>query len=291
MKIIDKIKERETLTPTENQIAEYIRSHPGDVVNMNLDELAEAIYVSKSTIIRFCKKIGFHGHKELCVELARELHAFEADDIELDVSMPFAKGESIQTTARKMMALNYKAIADTYQGLDYDILLTIARSIRDRRKVALYALDENYLEAMDFSARLQSLGYQCNIANFPGMTIQCALSHREDTAALFISYSGRESSLLAGARILNERRIPFFMITGPISSTLRKLSSQTVEVSFYEPFPKASAIGSRAGISLLMDIRYAMIFNMDFDKNMAIMNANSEYRRRLSEQGEKNGGI
>lgn len=287
MKIIDKIKEREILTPTENQIAEYIRSHPGDVVNMTLDELAESIYVSKSTIIRFCKKIGFHGHKELCVELARELHAFEADDVELDVSMPFARGESIQTTARKMMALNYKAIADTYQGLDYETLHTIAKAVRKRRKVAVYALEENYLAAMDFSIRLQTLGYHCSIASFPGMTIQCALSHREDTAALFISYGGREAPLLASARILGERRIPVFLITGPISSPIRRLSSQTAEVSFYEPFPKTSAIGSRAGISLMMDILYAMIFNMDYEKNMAVLNANAEYRRRFSEQSDQ----
>ena len=59
MKIADKIKNREEFTPTENTIAKYLQENSRDVVGMSLDELANTLYVSKSSIIRFCKKLGF----------------------------------------------------------------------------------------------------------------------------------------------------------------------------------------------------------------------------------------
>ena len=73
MRIIDQIHERSAFTPTEREIATFLEENSKEAVNLSLDELSEKIFVSKSTVIRFCKKLGFKGHKELCVELAKEL--------------------------------------------------------------------------------------------------------------------------------------------------------------------------------------------------------------------------
>ena len=63
MRISSKIKDRESFTPTENEIIRFIQTNSDQAVNMTLDELAETIYVSKSTIIRFCKKLE-HVHRK-----------------------------------------------------------------------------------------------------------------------------------------------------------------------------------------------------------------------------------
>jgi DNA-binding MurR/RpiR family transcriptional regulator len=153
MKMIDRIKDRGNLTPTENEIVRYIRESPEKAVNMSLDELASTIYVSKSTIIRFCKKLGFHGHKELCVELAKELNSLGADDIEVNVSMPFSKKDTPMEAARKMMQLSCKAINDTYSGIAMGPLTELASLIHEGRPFSVYAYGENYLPALDISNR------------------------------------------------------------------------------------------------------------------------------------------
>ena len=43
--MIDRIKDRASLTPTENEIVKYIRVRPEKVVDMSLEELSDTIYV------------------------------------------------------------------------------------------------------------------------------------------------------------------------------------------------------------------------------------------------------
>ena len=94
MRIETKIHDREIFTPTENQIISFIMDHTSQVIGMSLEDLSDQLYVSKSTIISYCKKLGFAGHKEFCVQLARELNSFMASESELDPSFPFERDDS-----------------------------------------------------------------------------------------------------------------------------------------------------------------------------------------------------
>ncbi len=286
MKISDRIKGRENLTPTENQIVQFIKTSPEKAVNMPLDELSATIYVSKSTIIRFCKKLGFHGHKELCVELAKELNSFGSDEIDFDMAMPFSKTDTPAETAKKMMSLNYKAVNDTLAGVSLDGLNELAKMIYGGRPFYVYAPEENWLAAQDISARMQALGYQVHADNPPGASLSKAISQNPNTAALFISYSGANPGLTQSARLLSDKNVPVFLICGPFSTTLRKLADTVIEAGFYEPQPRIVTIGSRSAVLFVLDILYALVFNMDTEKHAAMLRTASEYRRRGSENPE-----
>ena len=279
MKIIDRIKNREALTPTESQIAEYIRAHTEDVIGMTLDEFAERIYVSKSTIIRFCKKFGFHGHKELCVELAKELNAFSSDEIDIDASRPFAKEDSPEDTARKMISIQYKAINDIYSGLSAEALLQTAKEMQSTRSVTIYALEEHYIAAYDFAVKLRGIGYQVNTCTMPGQYVRIAAAQPENSIALFIAYSSRETSLVSSARILNGRNIPVCLICGPMTGTLKKLADIISEGGFYEPQPRTNIFGTRTAVFLMLDILYAILFNLDYERNQGIIKTVSEIQQ------------
>jgi DNA-binding MurR/RpiR family transcriptional regulator len=253
---------------------------------MSLDELASTIYVSKSTIIRFCKKLGFHGHKELCVEVAKELNTLGADDIEVDVSMPFSRKDTPMEAARKMMQLSYKAINDTFSGIVMEPLMELASLIHEGRPFTVYAYGENFLPALDISTRLQALGYQISISNIPGTNTGRAISQAPSSAALLISYSGREPMLAQCARILLEKNIPVFLISGPSASSLKRLVDTVIEAGFYEPQPREVVLGSRTALLYILDVLYALVFNLDTEKHTAMLKADYEYRRRNTESAE-----
>lgn len=283
MKMIDRIKDRENLTPTENQIAQYIRKSPEKVVNMSLDELASAIYVSKSTIIRFCRKLGFHGHKELCVELAKELSSFVSGDDDIDVSMPFSKTSTPAEIAQKVLRLHYKAAENTYSGLSVDSLNELAKTIFEGKPLSVYAYEDNIIHAQEICFRFQMLGYPVTIDGTAASPLTRAVSQKPNTAALFISYSGREPVLLHSARILSERNIPIYLICGPSYSTLKRMAAVTIEAGFYEPAPRQITFGSRNSVFIILDILYALVFSMDADRHMDILRKRSEYIRYNSD--------
>ena len=54
--IIDTMKNLKNLTVQEQVVVEHIIKHPKDLLEMSVTDLAEASYISASTIIRLCKK-------------------------------------------------------------------------------------------------------------------------------------------------------------------------------------------------------------------------------------------
>ena len=62
MLIKDKLKDISKFSSSERQIAEFILGHPDEFIDMSIIDVSRHLYVSKSTIIRFSKKLGFTGH-------------------------------------------------------------------------------------------------------------------------------------------------------------------------------------------------------------------------------------
>ena len=60
--VTDLIQERkDSLSPTEQRIADYILKNTSQVVHFTVKDLAGASDVSEATVIRMCQHIGFTG--------------------------------------------------------------------------------------------------------------------------------------------------------------------------------------------------------------------------------------
>ena len=136
----------------------------------------------------------------------------------------------------------------------------------------------------DLTYRLQLLGYHVQNTASPVSPLRTASSQRENVPALFVTGSTREPLLLQSARILNERKIPVCLISGPNIGTLGKLAAVSAEVSVYEPQPKFGASASRTGTFLALDILYGIIFNLDYEKNQAAL-SNAPDSRPAAQEG------
>lgn len=72
--VLSQIKKRlEYMTPVERRIADFMLNNPNKVINMPVKEIAKNSETSDAAIVRFAKRIGLKGIKELKVELAKEI--------------------------------------------------------------------------------------------------------------------------------------------------------------------------------------------------------------------------
>ena len=62
-----------SLSPKEQQIADYLTQHPRQASGMSLEELAQACGSSVSSVMRLCKALKLSGYKELMKSLCGEL--------------------------------------------------------------------------------------------------------------------------------------------------------------------------------------------------------------------------
>ena len=287
MRIETKIHDREIFTPTENQIISFIMDHTSQVIGMSLEDLSDQLYVSKSTIIRFCKKLGFAGHKEFCVQLARELNSFMASESELDPSFPFERDDSNSALAEKILALKFNSLNDTFAELDQDAINTLAKAIHEHRSVTVYTSDENRFAAFELESRLENIGYNVNVIYIQNSMLKRAMSQKPESAVLFISYGQRVPAMPQAARILSEKKIPVFLITGPTRGLLEKYAETIIRIGYYEPSPKVAAFGSSAGLSLILDLLYGYLFEMDHDHNINLVKSESEWQKTENIEPER----
>lgn len=285
MKIIDKLRNREAFTPTENAIATYLRENSREATNLSLNELSDALHASKSSIIRFCKKLGFKGHKELSVELAKELDAFTYNNRQFDRSVPFTVEDDFKSIAEKTYTLLSSALTDTWEDLDVDNLYRISKMMHERKNIFVYAGEDGYFLAKDFMNKLGSIGYPVYFKSSPGTNVQMASIQDNKSVAFFIYYDQYTEELVKVAQILNNRNIPIVTLTGPEKGPITKYATESLTVSYFEPSPKVVGLGSFTAMQLVLNIIYANLFCMDYEKNITLINTYDENRRKV--YGEK----
>ena len=110
--IIDKIKALDHLTIQEKYLMDYILDNPDDILQKNINELAQLSYTSTATVSRLCKKLGFKGYKDFKYQYAAEYsHLLELkSDLEIE---PFSSDSSIKDALNKIEILHRRSIEYT----------------------------------------------------------------------------------------------------------------------------------------------------------------------------------
>ncbi len=281
MRIIDKIRSRENLTPTESTLAIFLQEHSKEATNMSLNELAETLHASKSSIIRFCKKLGYKGHKELCVQLAKELDTFVFNGKELNFSLPFEAMDTKQTLAEKVYALSIGALNEVWNAIDVEKISKVAKMIYDRKKLYIYAGDDARFVAEEFQRKLKNINFSVFMENGMSSNIRQSVLQEQDSIGLFIYYSESSDAMLKVAKTLSNKKIPMVVITGPDKGGLSVYGTETISISYYEPTPKISGYGSSLAMEFILNILYAEIFNLDHEKNMKMIIEVDDVKKKI----------
>lgn len=116
-----RLRERElSASPAERNVIAYVSAHPHEVVGLSVRGLADVTFSSPSSILRFCKRLGFAGYKEFQRELIAELALLgDKKDVALeDISMD----DSVERIVGKVMKSNVRTIEATARTLDYTVL-------------------------------------------------------------------------------------------------------------------------------------------------------------------------
>ena len=71
---------RDFVGNAERIVAEYLLDNPNSVLECNIRELAEKIYVSPATIVRLCKHLGFEGYREFRQAVVYDLALYQNNE-------------------------------------------------------------------------------------------------------------------------------------------------------------------------------------------------------------------
>ena len=217
----------------ESNLAHYITEDPQAVIGKSIHELARLTYTSPSTIVRFCRKMGFQGYREFQQGLMYETALYhESRDVALQDITP---KDSTRNVIRKVTSKNVESLRITEKLLDPKVVDACVELLTQCRLVALFGLGASLLAAQDLQLKLLRVDKLCYLAEDWHSQLLYARNLHPDDLAIAFSYSGMTKETIACAKVAKQQGARVITVTrGECSTDLVKYADYALPVGSTE---------------------------------------------------------
>ena len=233
MLLIEKMKRAEYFTALERQITDFILSNSESFFEMTMAELTKNLYVSKATVIRYFKKLGFDSYREFCVELAKEMNLIQAADTRSLASL--SEYESLSDISREIQKVMRNAIEISGTFLNNRDIQETAAAVAHAKRVLLYGFGPAGKASSEYMfAKLIRTGKDVSNIGYESVFIDQYRTHADDICALIFIYNDGSGSFVPVVRNLRSAMIPVYLICRPHQNEIDKAVNRVIRTMYPE---------------------------------------------------------
>lgn len=268
MKLEKRIELCDSMTPLESEIASYILNNKDAVTKLKIQELADILFISKSAIHRFVKKIGFNGFNDLKVSIAKENADLLENNSYINVNYPFQAKDNPRQIAFKLLELYEKAIKDTFEYVDLDQIKAVSQLIDSADVIDVYTHAHNSNIAENFQDKMLTIGKSVNCPSSFYNQRLTVLASDQKHVAIILSYSGKATFILPIVKKLYEKGVKVIQIGKAGSNYYSQYVTYHLSISDSENNrDRMSQFSSHIAMQYIIDVLYGCIYNMRRKKN------------------------
>lgn len=262
MKLEKRIELCDSMTPLESEIASYILNNKDAVTKLKIQELADILFISKSAIHRFVKKIGFNGFNDLKVSIAKENADLLENNSYINVNYPFQAKDNPRQIAFKLLELYEKAIKDTFEYVDLDQIKAVSQLIDSADVIDVYTYAHNSNIAENFQDKMLTIGKSVNCPSSFYNQRLTVLASDQKHVAIILSYSGKATFILPIVKKLYEKGVKVIQIGKAGSNYYSQYVTYHLSISDSENNrDRMSQFSSHIAMQYIMDVLYGCIYN------------------------------
>lgn len=268
MKLEKRIELCDSMTPLESEIASYILNNKDAVTKLKIQELADILFISKSAIHRFVKKIGFNGFNDLKVSIAKENADLLENNSYINVNYPFQAKDNPRQIAFKLLELYEKAIKDTFEYVDLDQIKAVSQLIDSADVIDVYTHAHNSNIAENFQDKMLTIGKSVNCPSSFYNQRLTVLASDQKHVAIILSYLGKATFILPIVKKLYEKGVKVIQIGKAGSNYYSQYVTYHLSISDSENNrDRMSQFSSHIAMQYIMDVLYGCIYNVRRKKN------------------------
>ena len=255
----------DNLSAKEKQIADFILEHPRESVNPSIEELAERIGISESTMVRFARKLGYSGYQRFRIALARETIPSTSQLFEREVIDAADGFDAVFTSA-------ITSLIETQKILDRTLIMNVATMMANARNVYLMGLGGSNIVAEDALHKLVRTGITCQWAADFHLQLMMASQGSNEDVALVISHTGIGYDSLALAEELKANDVPLVVLTTNARSPLARLADYVLAVKAGSSMTVAESFSARIVDLAIIDLLYLQVMEVLKEKGIEQLN-------------------
>lgn len=207
------------LSRAEKRVAEWVLEHPREATESTLAEVARACSISEPTVIRFCRRMGLNGFRELTIRLTEALSRPDSlvhHDVSARDSISDATFKVVEAAIRSLLDLRAQLSTMPFESV-------VARMV-DARQFVFAGLGASGHVASDACQKFFRLGTPCCAFVEPPSIRQFAAIAGEHDVLFLISKNGTSRELCDAAHEAQNNGAFVVAVTDPDSSLARAAS-------------------------------------------------------------------
>lgn len=202
------------LNRSDNEILSYCVRHHEQVARLKVTELADKLFISPASVIRFCKKLGFSGFAEFKASLRMEL------------------GETPGTQKQDSRPTDFfRDIQKTIQMVSEETVERILELIHTKRRIEIYAVGSSRMPAAELAKRFQIIGKAAFCYDDSTLMNISARQLTENDLVLALSISGETSLVISAANMAKSKGAALVSFTNLGSNTLSSIADENLYVT------------------------------------------------------------
>lgn len=214
MSTIETIKKNlADMTKSERQAADCFLKDPAPFLFSTLDETAKLIGISTTSVLRFCRKLGFDGYKQFQIQIREEVHHFPS------LTDKFKRRASSESTyaPETLLAGSLNCIEKTFSELDSQAFSKAVSLLSEASKVFSFGMKESYALSHYAFTRLQTVRknvYFCDTLH-QGQ-VENLLNMGKGDVCIFFLFPRYTRQSLNVLNAMEKRDVTVLLVTDPL---------------------------------------------------------------------------
>ena len=248
MSILERVKAAlPALPPAEQRVAKLLLADPRSFANLPVSELADRSHVSKPTVVRFCRSVGYDGLADFKLKLAGSVNegvpfvhrAVDEDDKPGDLIV-----KVVDNAVAALLHYRNDAASHAFERA----ITALTESARQGRRIEFYGVGNSGIVAQDAQHKFFRLGVHTIACSDGHVQLMSATMLAPGDCAVIISNSGRSRDLLDAAEIARKKGATTIIITAsgsPLAQLGQAPGQVLLAVDHPEDYDRYSPMVSR----------------------------------------------
>ncbi|SOC41284.1 MurR/RpiR family transcriptional regulator [Salinicoccus kekensis] len=246
-------KRQEYMTPVEQRIANFILENPRKIINMPVKDIAFNSNTSDAAIVRFAKRVGLAGIKELKVELAKELHTLEKEKISRVIDL---EADNHRDIFDKVFKNTIQALYNTEKIVSREVMEEAAHLILKADNTFIFGVGDSANVGHDIEQKLHRVNVNAFFTADKYLCLTRLSNAREDDVLFVITLSGKTAEVIEVVKKAKALGIKIVILTQNHASIAKRHSDLAIEITEEETNIQYMNMTSRIAQLVICDVLF-----------------------------------
>lgn len=244
------------LPPAEQRVAKLVLADPRSFASLPVSELADRSHVSKPTVVRFCRSVGYDGLADFKLKLAGSVNE-GVPFVHRSVDEDDKPGDIIVKVIDNAVSALLKYRNDAANHAFERAIVALAEAGNSGKRIEFYGVGNSGIVAQDAQHKFFRLGVHSAAISDGHVQVMAATMLQPGDCAVIISNSGRSRDTMDVVDIARRKGATTILITAsgsPLAHSVQGNNQILLAVDHPEDAERYSPMVSRLLHLMVIDI-------------------------------------